>query len=535
MNQLPKIQGILLVLLLVGQTLFLFPGLDWGLPDGTLPAHRSSNFPDENAILQDTLSVAKILQGDLAELTQHKFYMQEGWLGHYYRLGLLGAAYGIHYIHLDSFESRSVNGYDLINFKRIFLVSRLGSVLAALATTVVLYWIRKEHFPTKHPWDATLLFIILPGPILLSHFAKANSLATFFATSALYCALSWYQKRQLRWALLAGVLAGLAGGSRIEASLSIIPLGLAGLWLWRKQPTAKWLMGLIAGGAGFLLALAFSYPHMLLAFRLPDYGTGNLSQGGFQWAWVWQGLWVMVGGWAGIGLIAISLALGLIRSITRREATYGVLLVWALLYCLVVAKTASPQPRYLMPIMPTLALLAALGISWGIEQLQSRPLQYLAATAVVIVALPVFAMTIASVSQLAQGDPAVQAAHWVTNSAPEGTVIGKACWEGDHKTPIDPQKYQILYSSPHPEQPQLEVADHTTLTSPEYMPEYVMIFEHRTNCNRFDLNSYRLIKTFGKPLGIFGFELATHLPNSDPVGRPFYEIWFQQIYVYQKL
>jgi len=519
----------LLLAIIVSAFALRASGLGWGLPDGTLPAHRSSNRGDENAILQDTLAVLRTLRGSATTLKEHSFYMQEGWLGSYLRLGFLGGAYLTGYIRFDDFDDREIGGYDLLNFRRVFLVSRLVSVMAAAGTIGLVYIAGKKHWGRWQGLAAALLLAILPGHVVLSRFAKSNALAALLTTASLYYALAWHKAPSRRSALLAGACAGLAAGARTNAALSILAFIIAVALRWRATSRRLRLSSAALAAAGLLAAAALCYPHLIANPRLPDYGVGNIWYLGFKWKTFGQGLWQVMGGWPGILLLVIGSALGVVQAMQGRDMAYLIMACWSALYCVFIAKTAVPQPRYFIPLTPTLALQAGAGIAWGIRAIRPRKLAWLIGLATASLILLTTAFTIAYVNVFTTQDTKVTAGHWLASNAPPGSVIGKAYWEGDHRVPVDTQTYEVIYSQPHPDWPGIAVIDEHG--SPQ--PDFIAISEEHIPRNRFDMREYEPVATIERPLTAFGLTFDDRFPLSDPYAPRWHSKFHATVYIYQ--
>jgi len=524
-----RLVHVLLFLILLLALGLRVSGLGWGLPDGTLPAHRSSNRGDENAILQDTLAVLQVLRGAGDLLTEHRFYMQEGWVGSYARLAFLGGAYLAGYIRFDDFANREIGGYDLLNFRRIFLVARSVSVLAAVATVWLIYVVGKSYWGQWQGLAAALLLAIFPGHVVLSHFAKSNALAALLATASLFFSLRWHRAPSSLSALLAGICAGLAGGARANALLSAVAFAIALILRGRTIRRAAMVSSIALAVAGIAAALAVSYPHLIANPHLPDYGVGNIWHLDFKWRAFGQDLWLVHGGWPGLVLLLVGVLLGTTSALRRGDGAYIIGLGWSAVYAIFIAKTAVPQPRYFVPVSPTLALIAGVGVVWRLERIRAEWLAWLGRAVTLGLVFLEFAFTAAYVSVLRAEDTKVSAGRWLRANALPGSLIGKVAWEGDHRVPVDSRVYGVVYSQPHPERPDLQVIGDNG--SPR--PDLIVMAEDQVGLNRFDMTGYGLVARIERPLAAFGLRLDDRFPVDDLGAPRWYAKFHATICIYQ--
>jgi len=209
-------------------------------------------------------------------------------------------------------------------------------------------------------WTAAALLLgipILPVWASRSHVDIAQALYEFLG---LYALLIWQENDQRRWLILAGLLTGWAMGSKY---LALGGLAVLGLWTVWQGLGKGWRQPLTQG-------LLFALPALLVGS--PWYAKNWLWSGNPVYPFVFGGT-----GWdadrlrllmAYLGSFSVgqhlaqipilSFLLALLYPLTRRHGNIdGVasmtvlrLILWAL---------ASQQTRFLVPLFPTLSLLAA--------------------------------------------------------------------------------------------------------------------------------------------------------------------------------
>jgi len=104
----------------------------------------------------------------------------------------------------------------------------LGGALAALA----LYQAACRHLDRTTALLACLLFALTPGVMLASTYAIADLGATVFGMLAFAAVLNLWREEDRRWAIAAGVFAGLALGTKYTAALVVCIPAAAAIW-WR--------------------------------------------------------------------------------------------------------------------------------------------------------------------------------------------------------------------------------------------------------------------------------------------------------------
>jgi hypothetical protein len=507
-----KSASVLLVAILSSNLILKFYGIGWGLPDGTVASHRTSNRGDENAILIDTLSVLRILQGNTDLINEHQFYLQEGWLGSYLRLAFLGTAYLTNYIHFDHFDDPET--YDLVNFRRVFVISRLVSVLAATATIALVFLVGAKFWGVWEGLASALLTFSFPGFVALTYFAKSTALATLLSTVSLYLALTWHRKPRQRIAFLTGLLAGLAGGARTNAGLTILFFAVAFVLRWRSGNNRFRVLNLGSAIGGILLGLIITYPHLVLSPSIPNYGVGSVFYWGFKWRAFAQSLWLVSGFWSGVGLVLFGLISAGYRASHQPDCKLLILIVFIGLYFMFIAKTTIPQPRYFVPALPSLSIVVSVGLMSTFRQAvagKSRLVSWASVLCVAALWLAVLAAGMSYVNVFNHEDTKVSASRWITENVASGTLIGKPAWEGDHRVSVDRNDHDIVYSWPSKDVPTLPLIDDKG--QPE--PEYLIVPEDQIPRNRFSMDAYRLVASYSRPLRAFGLTFDDRFAADD--------------------
>ena len=264
--------------------------------------------------------------------------------------------------------------------REIYLVARGLAAAVGWAVLPVLWLLGRRFFSEAGAVLAVFLVALAPIAVQQAHFYTVDSFFLLSCTAALYAVLlaAESERRRLYWA--AGALIGVAAGVRLNG-LALIPL-LFVAHLWRAE--GRSLQALWArlrrgpvweGAAAALLVLLALQP-----FLLADPGrlfsdrthTGfayavEIAQGVAPQVWTlgdrhtvpywhhWANLWPLGVGWP----LTLAFAAGIVHSLVRPNWARTVLLLWCGVYFFPVGGLYFKPLRYLLPLLPPLALLSA--------------------------------------------------------------------------------------------------------------------------------------------------------------------------------
>ncbi len=396
-------------------------GLDWGLPS---PAQVHSYHPDEITVIGPTLHM-NIFAG---EMNPHFFNYGSLFLYAVYFARLFAEGYG--WLDLTPFfKAFAAGGWlgvseslqAIEEFAKLHLLARWLSVILGIATVLLVFvWARR----LMNRWAAFIAAILLatfPMHVQHSHFATVDVPLTLLTTLTLYLAASAESKRRM---LLAAFVAGLATAVKYSVAPALW-LTLAALWAWR----VRWFVALgrliaitVAMGAGFLLGCPYSvlaFNEFWRDFYWETFVHSRIGHG-YVFAETGNGHWfhLTVNLPAAIGVPAILLAIAGILPIGSsapledpeqenfRRRTIVSTVVFTLAYFVPLGFAQVRFARYLMPLLPILALWASL--AW--TKTRWRKLWQLGAIATAIYTL---LCGIAVVSLFAPPDPRDEAAAFI--------------------------------------------------------------------------------------------------------------------------
>lgn len=266
-----------------------------------------------------------------------------------------------------------------------------------LATSIMIYAHLRKRL--GHHWGVLggLIFLSTPIVIRLSTSAYIDLGLTFFTTAAVLAFLHWRdrQYRELRWFVLSAVSMGLAAGCKYNAMIPWAFLNLAMIYCFAKD-TEKQGAALGYGVLFFVVALLLVSPWYLKNYLMssnpiyplldgvfnPSRASGNGTGGGagfFQRREVMYGesLWetlliplrMFFQGRDGSAqyfdgalnpMLVLFVPFAFLRKNMRRDTFFFLALT---LFVLITSFfLASPRVRYILPVVPLLAIITATGV-----------------------------------------------------------------------------------------------------------------------------------------------------------------------------
>ncbi len=305
-----------------------------------------------------------------------------------------------------------------INFPLRLALMRLPVVLVHTGGVLVGYAMLRRMLPPLTAALAALLWATDPFVLAFSRVLHVDGLAMTFATlSILAGCLYWYHNAKLRWWILSGVFAALAILSKSPALvLGAVAGGMALLWIlhaWRTQhhipandpdtPALATLAGfvwtatqrLLLWGGVLALTMVITWPtfwvdpirvYTLMRVGVEVEGGSPHVQGNYflgrednepGMLFYPVALALRTTPWSLAGLLLLPWAVGLFQRSRARSFSSPQMQDIALLagYAIVFVVGLSLFPkklnRYLIPIFPTLDILATVGFVWGIGKLQA--------------------------------------------------------------------------------------------------------------------------------------------------------------------
>ena len=266
-----------------------------------------------------------------------------------------------------------------INQGGLYRLSRILAALLGAATAFVVASAARRLAGDRAGLAALLLvgFSFLHGRD--SHFGVNDVPMTFLVAVVMWMSLRVQAGDGLRWAWGAAVVAGLAAATKYNGAIAMA-LPVLALVLGRDRPRRWWLCALGLPVAS-LLAFVVANPYALLSWEDFSAGVANQytrwgdnpawgqSREPMPWLYVRATL-AMIG-----GAHAIALLWGVLMIAAKSWRTAAVLLAFPLLYLAGMLTKSLFFWRFVLPLLPALAVLAALGwdsVLGRVERLAGR-------------------------------------------------------------------------------------------------------------------------------------------------------------------
>jgi hypothetical protein len=413
--------AVVLIVLLVAGSALRFNGIDRGRNDPSSSEGTASSFyhfhPDENLVVDAALAPYTP--------TQPPFTVY-GMLPSY----LLRAA-------LEWFGTPGVESPSSEEFQ-VFRVARLLAALYSCGVLVAVWLLAKTCCGYRAAAIALVLVGFAPGVIQQSQFYIVDGLFVLLSTISMLLILSSLRQPSLWRYALTGLMIGLTASVRLNGALLgfILVLG----WFLRdgalpgekrEIPSAWWL--LCVSGFSALASLLIVQPNLavnpgalIAASGTPDFGLsvkvvrGELLQ---PWTLVdvhttpflyhWTDLFPTAVGWPA----TIAFLAGIACAIWRRSTPTLLILSWCAVHFLVVGGFQAKSVRYVIPMVPFLAVLAGNFLSIA----SARSLGSVLGV-VVVGHVALYGLAVARLYTME--DSRVEAARWLRNYAARNASVG---------------------------------------------------------------------------------------------------------------
>jgi YYY domain-containing protein len=388
-----------------------------------------------------------------------------------YNRGYQSYAYGTSFLFLTKFLGvlTGQDGYD-----HIYLLGRLLSALFDLGTVGLVFLLGRRLYGPAIGLLGAFLYSVAVLAIQHAHFFVAESFTTFFVVLALYGAVRvWQEAGWLDYAAM-GLASGLALASKISVAF-LVPMMVLAVALALSARRSSWLraaLGLGIALTGTLLAFRLAQPYAfagsgLLDLRLApqflsDIETQRRIAAGslempytLQWAGTTPYLYqlknlVLWGLGPALGLAALAgVGLALAQIYKGRHLEHLLPLVWVMLLFLYYGGQLAKFMRYLLPIYPALALLAAFLLVWlwRAGRARAASLGVLAGLAVLVVVLGSLLWAFAFTRIYTRPLTRLEASQWIYQNVPTGAVVANEHWDDPLPLPLpghNPGRYRAL-------------------------------------------------------------------------------------------
>lgn len=341
----------------------------------------------------------------------------------------------------------------------VYLTARTLAALVSCLTLWLVWLLGRRWFGEPAGLLAVLMVAAAPMAVQAAHFHTVDGLFTLLILAALVSLLHALDRDGLRWFLATGALAGLAGAARL-AGLSVGIVLAAGLLLRRRRdPGAALVSPACAAGLGAALVLIALQPFLVTdpelisrADSANDLGYAvKVARGEFLRLWTltdvhtlpylhhWTHLWPLGVGWP----LTLLFVLGLLHALRKPGHRKALILLWAAGYFALIGGLHAKPIRYLLPLLPLLAVLAA-DACVRLGGLRRSPwLRRLAIGAAAAALVHGTAYGVAFAGLYTREDSRLQAARWIDEQVPAGSRIGVETGAFSMRGLVDRGKYGV--------------------------------------------------------------------------------------------
>ncbi|MGD2104748.1 MAG: glycosyltransferase family 39 protein, partial [Anaerolineae bacterium] len=405
---------VLVLAILLAAAAFRFYGLDW---DQHIGAH-----PDERYIV-DVASRLSLADG----------------------LNPFQAAPDLAYGHLPLYLLALVQA--LVPSLDPLLLGRAISATFDLGTVVMTFLLGRHVFDARVGLLGATLVALMPAHVQQARFYTPDALLASLALAALLFVARFTRDERTLDLWLAGVAAGMAVGTKAIGAILVVPLGFA-----LSSSGGRWRAALRCGAA-VLVSFLVTSPYALI--EGPTFLRNLASQAAIlRGSWdvpytiqyhmtlpyvypVMQQLrWGM--GWV-LGLCALGGLLTAVVGAVRQPPgpEEWLLLAWVIPFFAFVGGLYVKFPRYLLPILPVLAIYAA-SLVGALARLRRAVLP----VSSLILVGPLLLRCLGLATMYSAPHPWLTASEWFYDHVGERSTIAVEAW--DHPLPLDAEDYKVV-------------------------------------------------------------------------------------------
>jgi hypothetical protein len=383
-------------------SVLILTGFTWGLPDG----HVSHSFVHDENVTANAVG-----QMEFPSLNPHLFQWGTGFFYPLYAVNKAASA-------IDSSDTPTARR------KQILVIGRALVLLCALGAITLVYVLGRQLFDARTGKLAALIFAVLPGFVIYSHYLKVDIPATFVLLAAFVVAYKLIASGRLAHVVLLGLLAGFAASTKYNAA-TFVPAGMVAIALAgplaRKARAYAAYLG--ATATGFLVGT----PHAVLNFsefhdwleRVEDISSrGAVYLPSRPPGWIDYPLHVLP---LSLTLpLLLAAAAGLVWAAVHGDRRLWP--IWVFLLCNLALLNADNlrYVRYTLLLLPFAALFVAHGLTSLFEIRRLRPFAAVATVGLVAYA---FLFSFSYVRVMAQTDPREQASQWFERHVPKDVPV----------------------------------------------------------------------------------------------------------------
>ena len=276
--------------------------------------------------------------------------------------------------------------------------ARVVAVLLGVLGVAAAWWLGRAAYGVPAALTGAVGVAVATTHVAYSRMAVTDVLLTLGVTVTLALLVTG----RLEWA---GVVAGLAASAKYPGAILVVPIVVAGIGAWRRVGVS---LGLAA--AAFFLTSPFVVIHAGAAWddfhRVQQLaGDGWLGFENDPATPFAFGLRL----WETVGPVLLVAVVGVVLALRARERSDVVLLSFAAAYGLSLLPSQAHFDRYVLPLIPVLAVLAGRG-------------KTLAVAALAAAVVPLW-WSVADARSLTGRDPRLDAAAWIDAHVPAGARV----------------------------------------------------------------------------------------------------------------
>ncbi len=398
--------------------------------------------PDETALIQAAIDPIDPLAPKITSYGMLSIYLLKG------VLNFNSIIFGQDFTNLESPDG----------IRYAYLTARILAILASCLTLYLVWLLGTRWFSDLTGLLAVCIVAIAPIAIQLAHFYTVDGLFTLLILATMYALLRTLEQPDWRWFILTGILIGLSAAVRL-IGLSAGFILLVGHIIRQRQLKAVLTPSIWLAGLSAALCLVALQPFLVLDYDLifRDMGPYGLAfamkwaRGEFLTIWSlvdihtipylhhWTHLWPLGIGWP----LTILFIFGLSYSLWKIDHQKGLILLWIGIYFYVIGGLQAKPIRYLLPLLPFLALLSADFCVWFIRSPQLVRARKLAIGICAAIFMYSTIYGVAFASLYTREDSRIQAARWIDKHIPANSRIGVERGGFSMRGMINSEKYSV--------------------------------------------------------------------------------------------
>ena len=314
-----------------------------------------------------------------------------------------------------------------------YLWGRIVIALIGAATALVVYQIGMR-WGARHALLAAGLMAVLPLHVRYSHFVLTDTPLTFFVALTFLLSLIAHERGTLASFAAAGAASGLAAATKYNGGIALLMPVIA---CWMTHPLApgrlKTIGATVAASAGAFLLMApytlLDLPAFLDSFARLTHQYRTATIGESLWTLYFKYLVRHAFGWPAMLLAFGGMGLGFVRLVRGPgHVRWMLAVVFPVVYYTMLTTQKIVFARYLLPLTPSVCLLAAIGVVSGVSLLRRyeiprAPRTALIAGLTIAALLPPALMSVGSDREMARSSTVDQAYAWILQNIPAGASV----------------------------------------------------------------------------------------------------------------